>query len=89
MKDKAMMQTDKCSDILIEIAEKFVNYDFKASIGILRQIIQVQTPNRPKINFYIYSINFQMFLNRSDYVTCQFLLDLIFKIVYSGDDSYL
>ena len=23
MKDKAMMQTDKCSDILIEIAEKF------------------------------------------------------------------
>jgi len=36
MKDKAMMQTDKCSDILIEIAEKFVNYDFKASIGILR-----------------------------------------------------
>ena len=89
MKDKAVMQTDKCSDILIEIAEKFVNYDFKASIGILRQIIQVQTPNRPNINFYLYSINFQMFLNRSDFVTCQFLLDLIFKIVYSGDDSYI
>ena len=76
--DPKYIYSEKCQEIILDIAERTLSFDLSLSVRILSQLYEHQNQKtNSTFNFFVYAINFQLFLHRTDYNSAKFMLEMI------------
>ena len=85
-----IVSADKIIDSTFELAEVAVVYDPIKAIKIMQQLANLQ--NQKISNnylFYLYIINLELFINRCDFVSAEFIMNELFELFRHLNDPYL